>query len=111
VPRSIADRVAARTVERDGCRIWTGFVDERGYPRMSAGSTVDGTRRMRRVHVVLWSELFGPPPEGHDVHHGCEDKRCVRHLELVEHGAHSRLHDNAAKAREARRRKRELAGR
>lgn len=95
IPRPIVERVTnLMVVDESGCHIWQGTLNTRGYPQMQSGSMVDGSRRPRRVHWLLWTELHGRPPEGFDIHHRCENKLCVNpgHLELLEHGEHTRIH-------------------
>jgi HNH endonuclease len=105
IPMPLLVRIARHVViVRNGCHIWQGSLGSKGYPHMQVGSTVDGTRRPRRVHRVLWDELHGELPDGHVIHHTCEDKRCVNpaHLQLMTVGEHSDLHDSATKARAGR---------
>jgi HNH endonuclease len=81
-------------VTESGCHEWTGALGLKGYPQMQMGSLTDGTRRPRLVHRVVWEAAHGPRPAGFDVHHRCENKRCVNllHLTLVTHGGHSEYH-------------------
>lgn len=55
----------------------------------------DGT--MVVAHRVAWERVHGPIPEGMDLHHTCHARACinVEHLELLDHGEHSRLHNAA----------------
>ena len=83
------------------CFVWHGSLDRKGYGVAKTGSTADGTRKMRRVHRIVWEAEHGLLPEGHVVHHDCENKRCcnIAHLRLMTAGEHSRHHDSAGKAR------------
>lgn len=51
--------------------------------------------RTRSEHTVVWEEANGLVPSGYLVHHINEDKHDNRleNLELMEKGAHSRLHN------------------
>lgn len=99
VPRTILERVAALSyTAANGCRIWTGATTQKPRrPAIQTGSAVDGTRRPRPVHILVWEAYHGPVPSGYDVHHRCENRMCVGAacLELLEHGEHARLHANA----------------
>ena len=96
MPRPVLDRVANHAVidEETGCHLWTAYLDDRGRPTTHTGSLVDGTRRMQRVHRVVWIEHNGEPPEGFVVHHRCGEIHCVNidHLELMRHDEHSAYH-------------------
>jgi hypothetical protein len=72
----------------DGCWRWTGHVQTRGYGQMQVN------HRMIVVHKLAWTLFRDEVPEGMDVHHRCEEKRCVNpdHLELVEHTKHKAAH-------------------
>jgi HNH endonuclease len=98
VPRSPSERILARLVldPVSGCHVWPGAVSMKGYPQIQTGSMLDGTRRPRRCHRVLFD-----PPRGLVVHHWCENKLCLNpeHIEFVTPGQHSLIHDTAANAR------------
>lgn len=68
------------------CRIWPGYVNQNGYGRR----WVDG--KLRLVHVVAWEAEHGPVPEGLELDHLCERRRCyeTRHLEPVTHAENLR---------------------
>jgi hypothetical protein len=72
-----------------GCWVWR-LGTSRGYPLTSGG---------RRAHRVQYAALVGPIPDGHDIHHVCENKACVNpeHLEPKLRGPHRQDHQRAAK--------------
>lgn len=67
----------------DGCLLWAGSGNGRGYGLIWVGD------RMRRVHRVAWELDYGPIPDGLTVDHvrarGCRHRHCanVAHLEPV----------------------------
>ena len=72
----------------NGCWIWKGSVDRRGYGLC----TVNG--RGERAARAAYKAWVGPIPAGHDVHHTCPNRNCINpeHLEALPHGVHLRLH-------------------
>ena len=80
-------RIAERT-RRDGdCLLWTGCTN-RGYPVMRLNG------KQQYVHRLV--AFGGEPPPGHgqEVHHRCQNKRCVNrdHLEIVTPKQHVSKH-------------------
>ncbi len=81
------------TVEREGpletpCVLWQGAINSKGY-------AVRGTKEERfLVHRRVFEDERGPIPEGHEIHHLCEVRRCVNvaHLQAVRPLAHRRVH-------------------
>ncbi len=63
----------------DGCWYWTGAVTSKGYGSVAAGGKVVSTHR--RAYELL----VGPIPDGLQIDHLCENKRCCNpaHLEAV----------------------------
>ena len=53
-----------------------------------------GKRGVFLAHRVAWEQAHGPIPEGHDIHHLCENKACVNveHLACLTPAEHKRLH-------------------
>jgi hypothetical protein len=98
----LARRLIARcTPMANGCLEMSGH-RVRGYTRISIGPK--GNNRIYQGHVAAYILFVGPVPDGHEVHHKCENKACVNvnHLEALTHKEHVRRHDgipgvNAAK--------------
>lgn len=69
------------------CRIWTGGLFSQGYGAICTGSRTDGSRRMERVHRVIWISIHGAIPLGMEPDHLCRQRDCheITHLELVTH--------------------------
>jgi hypothetical protein len=72
------------------CLIWNGCVAH-GYGLIGDSS---GGHRSVRVHRVVYEHLVGPIPSGHELHHLCENKRCVfpDHLVPLVPREHRRIH-------------------
>ena len=70
------DRKINRTL---GCWLWTGALNDMGYPQIQQ----NGTRRY--AHRIMHELHIGPIPEGYDIDHLCSTPACVRpsHLEAV----------------------------
>jgi hypothetical protein len=75
-------------VRESGCWEWTGHVQTNGYGQMQVEEAKIA------VHRLAWMLFRGPIPIDTDVHHRCENRRCVNpdHLELVDHYDHKREH-------------------
>lgn len=71
------------------CRIWTGALTTKGYAKL-------GTSRKVPVeaHKAAWEILYGPIPDGYQLHHLCEVKLCIEasHLALLTSTEHQALH-------------------
>ncbi len=76
-----AERFWAKVEKTDGCWLWTGAENGRGYGTFwSEGMVV-------RAHRWAYGHLAGPIPDGLDLDHLCRVKSCVNpdHLEPVTH--------------------------
>ncbi len=70
--------------------MWPGTKTGRGrhkYGLVMTGSRQDGSRRARLTHVVMWTALHGPVPQGKELHHRCMTELCCNpsHLQPVTH--------------------------
>ncbi|MGH6792788.1 MAG: HNH endonuclease [Methyloceanibacter sp.] len=67
------------TVHENGCWLWHGYVDARGYAKFQ----LDG--RMQWAHRVSYLLSKGPIPKGLTLDHLCRTPSCVNpdHLEIV----------------------------
>lgn len=84
-----------RTVPRYNgvrCLEWQRFT-HKGYGRMR-----DGERKWR-VHVLAWTLLRGPVPEGHQVHHHCDIPCCWEESHLWTGTQAENLNDAKTKGR------------
>lgn len=83
------ERFLSYVDESGDCWLWTGYCDRYGYPVFGKSSRLSG-----KGHRWSYDRWVGPIPEGHDVHHDCGNRACVRpeHLRAVEHGAHTSHH-------------------
>lgn len=86
---NVSERTQARFWDQvalpneQGCMLWTGKPDRRGYARFTVGG------RSQLVHRISYFLAYGPIPEGFQVDHvkakGCTSRHCVapEHLEAV----------------------------
>lgn len=71
-----------------GCWIWQGKLSH-GYGRVGAGGRGNG---YVFAHRWAYAKAYGPVPDGHEVHHTCENTACVNpaHLEALTRLEHMR---------------------
>lgn len=77
-----------------GCWEFRGSLGEYGY----FASNQLGTNRQQLAHRLVYEVLVGPIPEGHHLHHECENPGCVnpKHLRPLTPGDHRRWHAKKA---------------
>lgn len=94
--KTVAERFRARYVVDpvSGCWNWTGGLNGKGYAYIWTGPKRKGD--MRQAYKVAWEFKFGPIPKGLELHHKCENRKCVNpdHLELTTHKQHQMKHPN-----------------
>ena len=92
-----AERFFSHVDITNGCWLWTGALDRKGYGRMG-----DGTKRTVFAHRFAWRQTRGPIPAGLHVLHACDTPACVRpaHLFLGTHA--DNMADMTAKGRSTR---------
>lgn len=80
--KNLPKRIASKIAVHDGCWIWTGAHNSRGYGSLG----VDGKSHL--AHRFVYALAYGPIPQGMTLDHMCENKSCVHPYHLnVETGA------------------------
>ena len=70
-PARVRERIKAGVdVDANGCWLWRGSTAKMGYGQLSLHDT------KRSVHVLAYEVFIGPVPEGLEVCHKCDVKRC-----------------------------------
>lgn len=79
LPARMASKV---TIDTNGCWIWAGAVQSRGYACLGVGG------RVQLGHRVAYESLIGPIAPGMTIDHLCRVKRCLNpgHMEVVSRG-------------------------
>lgn len=88
-PAVLTDRFWVKvTKSSEGCWLWTGARNSRGYGQWAVGG------RSRSVHRIAYEALVGPIPDGLTIDHLCRVKTCCNpeHLEAVTGAENSRRH-------------------
>jgi len=86
-----ANMQAKIAIDVDGCWIWTGAKQSRGYGSVGIDSKV------RLTHRVAYEALLGPIPDGLTIDHLCMVKLCCNpaHLEVVTRAENGRRYTAA----------------
>lgn len=71
-----------------GCWNWNESFLSSGYGQIHVG------KNSLRAHRIAYIQAKGDIPSNYDVHHKCENKKCINpeHLEAVKHSKHKSLH-------------------
>lgn len=78
-PKPILERFWAKVEKIDSCWLWRGYINPKGYGRLSSVGRCD------YAHRLAYELLVGPIPEGLQLDHLCRNRACVNpeHLEPV----------------------------
>lgn len=91
---SVHDRLLVRRTIVNGCWVWSGSLNSKGYGRI----TVDKRRLL--VHRVAWVELRGELPDGVGVLHTCDNPPCFNPEHLFLGDGVANMQDAISKGRD-----------
>lgn len=96
----LAERFWKKVRKTDGCWLWIGGKDRRGYGRIGDVPSPNG----RRGPTILasrasWQLHYGPIPDGLDILHRCDNPSCVRPDHLFAGTASDNFQDMLRKGR------------
>jgi hypothetical protein len=87
----IADRLWSQVAvgDPDECWPWIGKAEKAGYGAIRLDQSL-----LLRAHRVAYESEVGPIPEGHHLHHVCENPSCCNpaHLEPLTPQGHTIAH-------------------
>lgn len=75
----VARRLFSRTVEMDGCLVYTGSrARHPRHPEIKTYGTIQIGKSLKLAHRVAWELAHGPIPNGMKVLHHCDNPPCVK---------------------------------
>ena len=86
------------SIHPDGCWEWMGNT-RNGYGRTTVGSRTDGTRKTVSVHRLSYELHYGEIPNGMEVCHKCDNRRCIRPSHLFLGTRQDNIDDREQKGR------------
>lgn len=108
---SVAERLRRASSDGpDGCRLWRGQVDRKGYGKIRL--VFGGARRLTGAHRAAWLVERGDIPAGLVVDHLCRTPACINvgHMELVTNAVNTERGDHSGKKGRCGRRQEDLPG-
>lgn len=83
----IAQRFWSRVHKTNGCWIWLGATNPKGYGQFFWKRGDASHSYTRPAHIVAYELSLGPVPKGRELDHICQNRRCVNpaHLEPITH--------------------------
>lgn len=100
IDRGGRERLIAR-IERNtrwegDCLVWTGAIKRNGYGAINF--KYDGRHVQFSIHAVFMTLMrCAPLPDDMEVDHFCNNRACVRHLQLVTRQENLRMRDERRK--------------
>lgn len=80
----------------DGCWEWTGSLNSGGYGTVGRQGLTG-----RTLHRLAWEMAYGPIPDGAQVLHRCDNRKCCRPDHLFLGTAADNIYDMIEKGRAA----------
>lgn len=90
----------ASLVEDDGCLLWTGRLNAKGYGYIAVWT--EGRYHYFMAHRHAWERRHGAIPPGQVVMHTCDRRPCVREAHLLLGSQAENIADMVVKGRQAR---------
>lgn len=86
------EAIAGRSTKQGECLVWTGHINQKGYPRMNVGGD-----KLALVYRYVWERENGPIPDGAEIDHICFNRACIElsHLRLSDRVANTRYRRGA----------------
>lgn len=92
-PIPLLEFLSHRIEKTDLCHLWIGYRNEDGYGTV----VIDGEWWL--VHRLVWTETFGPIPDGIQILHHCDNPPCCRIDHLFAGTHQDNINDREAKNR------------
>lgn len=93
-PNNTIESLLSKTsTQANGCRVWTGRVNHKGYGQTSWNG------KEAKVHRVIYEHFHGEIPTGNHVCHSCDNPPCCNPDHLFCGTAVENEHDKIAKRR------------
>ncbi len=81
VMNDLVEMILRRSLRRDDCRLWNGYVLRNGYGQIRLPSPVS---RNVLVHRVIWSAVYGLIGKGRIIRHRCDRRPCCEITHLLD---------------------------